>query len=481
MPSDNSAEYGPRPLDLEHARTRRGSTTAFSAARTTPRPTGRWRRNSPPWPRTGRCGARLNRSFLRHAVQFMTDQGIDQFLDLGSGIPTVGNVHEIAQQANPDARVVYVDYEPVAYGAAHDMLADNPNATILHADLREPDVVLNHPDTRELLDFSRPVGLLIVGVLLFLSPQDRPAEVVAAYRDRLVPGSFLAHLAGQPGERHAGHLRRDRPGGRYLPQRQRAVDTAEQGGDRKLVRGHRPRRTRPGALPGLALRRRAAHRARAGLPLRIRRRRPQALVVSSIGRRITSRREPGREKRTRPSTVTCLRRSSVRTEPQTVRASAAMDPPTVQRRRWSIDLVVRRCHLDDSSLTHPPMSPGRAGSSWGMTTASTLRVPDADLHYELRGSGPLVVLVGAPMDARPFTGLAELLATDHLVLTTDPRGINRSKLDDPRPTPPSTCAPTTWPDSSATSTRARPSYSAPAVARSACWPSPRPTRTWCTP
>jgi pimeloyl-ACP methyl ester carboxylesterase len=64
-------------------------------------------------------------------------------------------------------------------------------------------------------------------------------------------------------------------------------------------------------------------------------------------------------------------------------------------------------------------------------TASTLRVPDADLHYELRGSGRLVVLVGAPMDARPFTGLAELLSTDHLVLTTDPRGINRSRLDDP--------------------------------------------------
>jgi pimeloyl-ACP methyl ester carboxylesterase len=66
-----------------------------------------------------------------------------------------------------------------------------------------------------------------------------------------------------------------------------------------------------------------------------------------------------------------------------------------------------------------------------MTTSATLRVPDGDLYYELRGSGPLVVLVGAPMDARPFTGLAELLATDHLVLTTDPRGINRSKLDDP--------------------------------------------------
>ena len=66
-----------------------------------------------------------------------------------------------------------------------------------------------------------------------------------------------------------------------------------------------------------------------------------------------------------------------------------------------------------------------------MTTSATLRVPDGDLYYELRGSGPLVVLVGAPMDARPFTGLAELLAADHLVLTTDPRGINRSRLDDP--------------------------------------------------
>jgi hypothetical protein len=191
MPSENSAEYGPRPLDLATPNAARLYDCFLGGAHNTAtdrKVAKEFATMAPHWT----LGARLNRSFLRHAVQFMSEQGIDQFLDLGSGIPTVGNVHEIAQQANPNSRVVYVDYEPVAYGAAHEMLADNPNATILHADLREPDVVLNHPETRELLDFSRPVGLLIVGVLLFLPASDRPAEIIATYRDRLVPGSFLA-------------------------------------------------------------------------------------------------------------------------------------------------------------------------------------------------------------------------------------------------------------------------------------------------
>jgi hypothetical protein len=191
MPSDNSAEYGPRPLDLDTPNAARLYDCFLGGAHNTAtdRKVAReFATMAPHWT----LGARLNRSFLRHAVQFMVDQGIDQFLDLGSGIPTVGNVHEIAQQTNPDAHVVYVDYEPVAYGAAHEMLADNPNATILHADLREPGLVLNHPETRELLDFSRPVGLLIVGVLLFLPPEDGVAEIIATYADRLVPGSFLA-------------------------------------------------------------------------------------------------------------------------------------------------------------------------------------------------------------------------------------------------------------------------------------------------
>ncbi|GGP75256.1 SAM-dependent methyltransferase [Saccharothrix coeruleofusca] len=142
---------------------------------------------------------RLNRSFLRRVVEFCLDQGIRQFLDLGSGIPTVGNVHEIAAQTDPACRVVYVDYEPVAYAHAKQLLAGHPFATIIQADIRAPEKVLEHPDTRRLIDFSQPVALLMVGVLLFISDEDRPAELIAAYRERLAPGSFLAisHIASE--------------------------------------------------------------------------------------------------------------------------------------------------------------------------------------------------------------------------------------------------------------------------------------------
>jgi SAM-dependent methyltransferase len=142
---------------------------------------------------------RLNRSFMWRVVRFYLDQGIRQFLDLGSGIPTVGNVHEVAQQRVPEARVVYVDYEPLAYQHASGLLADNPNATIIQADIRDPATILDHPDTRELLDFSEPLGLLMVGVLLFIGPADHPADLVATYRQRLAPGSLLAisHLCDE--------------------------------------------------------------------------------------------------------------------------------------------------------------------------------------------------------------------------------------------------------------------------------------------
>ncbi|GAB3129619.1 SAM-dependent methyltransferase [Tsukamurella serpentis] len=137
-------------------------------------------------------GARLNRAFVRRAVQTMSVAGIDQFLDLGSGIPTAGNVHELARSLNPAAKVVYVDNEPVAYEMARQMLDGDPDAAILNADLRDCDAVLGHPATRELIDFSRPVGLLAVGVLLFLSDEDDPGTVLGRYREHLVPGSYLA-------------------------------------------------------------------------------------------------------------------------------------------------------------------------------------------------------------------------------------------------------------------------------------------------
>lgn len=133
-----------------------------------------------------------NRSFLRRVVRYLVGQGIHQFVDIGSGIPTVGNVHEVAQKTYPEARVVYVDYEPVAYQHAHGILQDNPWATIIQADLREPTAILEHPDTRRLIDFSEPVGLLMVGVLLFIPDEDDPAGLVRTYRECLSSGSYFA-------------------------------------------------------------------------------------------------------------------------------------------------------------------------------------------------------------------------------------------------------------------------------------------------
>ncbi|WNV89832.1 SAM-dependent methyltransferase [Umezawaea sp. Da 62-37] len=136
--------------------------------------------------------ARANRSFLRRAVRYLCGQGIDQFLDLGSGIPTVGNVHEIAQNIIPTARVAYVDVEPVAVAHSVALLAGNDRAIAVQADLRDPDAVLNSPAVNNLLDFSRPVGVLLAAALHFVPDTDNPHTAVARYRDALAPGSHLA-------------------------------------------------------------------------------------------------------------------------------------------------------------------------------------------------------------------------------------------------------------------------------------------------
>ncbi|MCE7006681.1 SAM-dependent methyltransferase [Kibdelosporangium philippinense] len=135
--------------------------------------------------------ARLNRSWLRRVVNVCLDEGIDQFLDLGSGIPTVGNVHEIVQRRAPQGRVMYVDYDATAVTHARKLLKGNENAGILHADIRDPDTVLEAPEVRALLDFSRPIGLLMVGILLYVGEEYSPAGLVAAYRDACAPGSLL--------------------------------------------------------------------------------------------------------------------------------------------------------------------------------------------------------------------------------------------------------------------------------------------------
>jgi hypothetical protein len=140
----------------------------------------------------GRTVARSNRSYLRRAVRFMCGQGVDQFLDLGSGIPTVGNVHDVAQLANPDARVVYVDNESVAVTYARRLLSGDPNTAMVEADLRHPERVLADPILGELLDLSRPVGILLVSVLHFVPDEEDPAGIVARYRDAAAGGGYLA-------------------------------------------------------------------------------------------------------------------------------------------------------------------------------------------------------------------------------------------------------------------------------------------------
>ena len=132
-----------------------------------------------------------NRAVMRRAVQFAVDRGVRQFLDIGSGIPTFGNVHEVAQAAAPGSRVVYVDNDPVAVAHSKAVLDGNPDATIAAADLRDPLSILEHPETRRLLDFDEPIALMLVAVVHFLPDADRPAEIIATLRDALAPGSIM--------------------------------------------------------------------------------------------------------------------------------------------------------------------------------------------------------------------------------------------------------------------------------------------------
>jgi trans-aconitate methyltransferase len=152
--------------------------------------------------------ARANRAFLNRAVNFMIDAGVRQFLDIGSGIPTVGNVHEIAQARVPDAKVVYVDIDPVAVAHSSEILRDNRNAVAVQADLRFPDAVLDSPVVRDLLDPDRPIGLLLVSVLHFVT-DEAAFPAVDRIRAALPPGSFLAVSHGvldTPADEAAGDV-----------------------------------------------------------------------------------------------------------------------------------------------------------------------------------------------------------------------------------------------------------------------------------
>jgi S-adenosyl methyltransferase len=137
------------------------------------------------------ASARANRAFLRRAVRFAAESGIRQFLDIGSGIPTEGNVHEIAQDVAEDAHVVYVDIDPVAVAEGLEILETNDYATSIRGNLRDPEAILGHPEVARLIDFSRPVAILLCAVLHFVAEDDAAYGAVAKLRSAAGPGSYL--------------------------------------------------------------------------------------------------------------------------------------------------------------------------------------------------------------------------------------------------------------------------------------------------
>jgi SAM-dependent methyltransferase len=163
-----------------------------------------WRQTERVMPDAALVG-RANRAFLGRAVRYLAGAGITQFLDIGSGIPTLGNVHEAAQGINPQARVMYVDIDPVAVQQSRSILDDNPYASVIQADLRHPDEILNHDEVLRLLDFAEPIAVLTVAVLHFIPDSDEPDKIIRRISDAVVSGSHLvlSHFALDESRRNA--------------------------------------------------------------------------------------------------------------------------------------------------------------------------------------------------------------------------------------------------------------------------------------
>jgi S-adenosyl methyltransferase len=148
--------------------------------------------------------ARLNREFLGRAVRFVASQGVSQFLDVGAGLPTQDSVHQVAQAVDPGARVVYVDNDPVVLSHSRALLGDSPNVAVVDGDVRDPAGIIGDPAVTALIDFSRPVCVLLVALLHFVTDAEDPTALVAAFADAMVPGSYLvfshATVHGAPPE-----------------------------------------------------------------------------------------------------------------------------------------------------------------------------------------------------------------------------------------------------------------------------------------
>jgi hypothetical protein len=140
-----------------------------------------------------REAAKMNRAFVSRAVRYLVNEaGISQLIDVGTGLPAMGNVHEVAMAANPAARVVYVDHDPVVLAHARNMLQGTPNAVIIGHDMRAPGDILADPELRRLVDFAEPVGLLFVCMLHFLSDADDPAGLIGELLAPFPAGSHVA-------------------------------------------------------------------------------------------------------------------------------------------------------------------------------------------------------------------------------------------------------------------------------------------------
>ncbi|HUY44516.1 MAG TPA: SAM-dependent methyltransferase [Streptosporangiaceae bacterium] len=134
-----------------------------------------------------------NRGFHQRAVRWLAaEQGIRQFIDIGSGLPTVGNTHEVAQKVTPDVRVAYVDSDPMVRAYAGQLLTDSRRTAFVFADLRDPDSLLGDRQLRALIDFTEPIGLMMTAVLHFVADSSDPWGLVARYVAALPPGSYLA-------------------------------------------------------------------------------------------------------------------------------------------------------------------------------------------------------------------------------------------------------------------------------------------------
>ena len=172
---------------------------------------------------TARTAARENRAFMGRAVRFLAQEaGIRQFLDIGTGLPTASNVHQVAQAVTPSARVVYADNDPLVLAHARALLTSSPEGrtAYIQADLRDPESILDSPAVREVLDFGQPIALMLVAVLHFLLDADKPGDIIATLLGALPSGSYLVatHATGEHDRERWARIERTYRGGGVLGQ-----------------------------------------------------------------------------------------------------------------------------------------------------------------------------------------------------------------------------------------------------------------------